>query len=112
MSTEPKKVINSSPRARFISNQANVDNHRKLIDSVMFQTSEDAAMAEFVRAIAALGSGQDLAGAGAQQAAAASFHMICGAYNFMEVFHRLAEPYAQPVTKDKIVGMKEPDGNN
>ena len=108
--TEPLKP-RLSPRAEFIANQTNVTNHRRIIDSTMFKASEDAAIAEFTRAVVSLAGGHDLNAPGSDQAAAASFHMIQGAYNYIEVFRRLAEPYAKPSTPDKIVGMTDPDQN-
>ena len=107
MATDPIKA-RLTPRAEFIASQTNVDNHRKIIDSTMFQRSEDAAIAEFTRAVVSLAGGHDLNAPGSDQAAAASFHMIQGAYNYIEVFRRLAEPYAKPSQAGKIVGMDSP----
>lgn len=97
---EPAKF--ATPRSRFISSQANISAHRRLMDSTEFQKAEDYTMLEFVRAVCVMAGSHDLNGAGADQAAAASFHMIMGAHQFMEVFHRLAEPYAvKPAAQEK-----------
>jgi hypothetical protein len=82
-----------TPRASFLKDPANVSNHNRILDDPKVQKSIDVAVSEYTRAVVALGSGQDLSGAGAQQAAASSFHLISGAYQFLEVFGRLAEPY-------------------
>lgn len=102
---EPVKNPNPSPRALFMLDATNVANHRKMIDSQMFTKSKEVALAEFTRAVCALASTQDLSAGGATQAQAASFQMICGAYNFLEVFMRLGEPYEKPVAKDKITSL-------
>ncbi len=104
---EPSKNPNPSPRALFMQDANSVAAHRKMIDSQTFAKSKDAALAEFTRAVCALASTQDLAAGGAQQAQAASFQMICGAYNFLEVFMRLAEPYQTAPAKDKITSLTE-----
>jgi len=103
--SDPVKNPNPSPRALFIQDATNVANHRKMIDSQMFAKSKDAALAEYTRAIVALASTKDLDAAGTQQAQAASFLLISGAYNFLEVFMRLAEPYPTAPAKDKIQSL-------
>lgn len=95
-----------SPRGKFMQTPQNIINHRKLIDSVELGTSIDVALQEYSRAIVALAGTQDLSGAGAQQAAAASFHMISGAYQFIEVFNRLAEPFSEPTKGNTIESLK------
>jgi hypothetical protein len=96
-----------TPRAQFLQDPANVTNHNRILDDPKVQKSIDTAVAEYTRAVVALGGGQDLAGAGAQQAAAASFHMIAGAYQFLEVFGRLSEPYQKPPTKETISSLQK-----
>jgi hypothetical protein len=107
MTPEPQKNPNPSPRALFMQDKNSVDAHRRLVNSALFTNSKEVALAEFTRAVCALASTQDLSAGGATQAQAASFQMICGAYNFIEVFMRLGEPYAAPAAKDKIQSLTE-----
>ncbi len=100
------KEIALTPRARFIQNKDAVIQHSKLLDNPQFRASADVALAEHTRAIVSLANSQDLAGAGAQQAAAASFHMISGAHQFIEVFERLSEPYERPAPANKIESLR------
>ena len=94
-----------TPRATFIQSAEFVKQHNLLLDSGAYNRGEDAAIAEFTRAVVTLGAGQDLNGPGAQQAAAASFYMMIGAMHYLEVFRKLAEPYAKPAPKDKIESL-------
>jgi len=94
-----------TPRATFIQSAEYVKQHNTLLDSGAYNRGEDAALAEFTRAVVTLGAGKDLDGAGAQQAAAASFHMLMGAMHYLEVFRRLAEPYPKAAPKDKIESL-------
>ncbi len=94
-----------TPRGQFIQNAEFVKQHNTLLDSAAYNRAEDAAMAEFLRAVVTLGAGKDLDGAGAQQAAAASFHMQMGAMHYLEVFRRLAEPYKTPEKREKIESL-------
>lgn len=98
-------MSNITPRARFLSVPENISQHRKLLEHPQFQKSVDVAVAEHTRAIVALAGTQDLSAAGAQQAAAASFHMISGAAQFLEVFTRLAEPYQTAKPSEKITSL-------
>ena len=85
-----------TPRGRFISASSNIAAHRRIIDNPDFQRSIDVALLEHTRAIVSLSG--ELSDAGAVQAAAACFHLISGAHQFVEVFQRLAEtpqPQAQ-----------------
>ena len=105
--SDPIKNPNPSPRALFLADATAVQNHKKMIDSQMFAKSKDAALAEYTRAVVALSSSQDLNSAGATQAQAASFLLISGAYNFIEVFMRLAEPYPTAPAPNKIQSLTE-----
>ena len=95
-----------SPRAQFIQSSEFVKQHNTLLDSAAFNRGEEAATAEFFRAVVTLGAGKDLDAPGAQQAAAASFYMMVGAMHYQEVFRRLAEPYQQPAPQEKIASLK------
>lgn len=96
----------TSPRAAFIQSSEFVKQHNALLANAAFIRGEEVATAEFTRAVVTLGAGKDLDAPGAQQAAAASFYMLVGAFHFQEVFNRLAEPYAAPKPKDKIESLK------
>ena len=77
-----------------------------MLESPVFNRGEEAATAEFCRAVITLGAGKDLDAPGAQQGAAASFYMLVGAMHYQEVFRRLAEPYQQPKPEPKIESLK------
>jgi hypothetical protein len=98
-----------TPRATFIQSAEFVKQHNTLLDSGAYNRAEDTAIAEFTRAVVTLGASQDLNGPGAQQAAAASFHMLMGAMHYLEVFRKLAEPYAKQPPKDKIESLTSPN---
>ena len=95
-----------TPRARFMQTRENIVQHNRILDNPQFRASADTALQEHTRAVVSLANSQDLAGAGAQQAAAASFHMISGAHQFMEVFERLTQPYEQPAPPNKIESLQ------
>lgn len=94
-----------SPKSRFLESDNNIVAHRKLLDSRELERGVEFALAHFTRAVCALANNQDLNAAGAQQAQAASFQMIQGAHNFLEVFYTLAErqqPAAKAPNPDKL----------
>lgn len=95
-----------SPRAQFIQSAEFVKQHNTLLDSAVYNRGEEAATAEFFRAVVTLGAGKDLDSPGAQQGAAASFYMMVGAMHYQEVFRRLAEPYQKAPAAEKIESLK------
>lgn len=97
----------TSPRSEFLKNDEFVKQHNKLMDNAALRRGFETAMAEMTRAMCALASGHDLNSPGREAAAAASFDMICGAYNFCEVFERLAQPYAKVEKPEKISSLRE-----
>jgi hypothetical protein len=99
-------MTKASPRGDFIKSAEYVKQHNALLENSAFQRGEDTALAEFTRAVVTLGAGKDLDAPGAQQGAAASFYLLVGAHHFLEVFHRLAEPYAPKPPAEKIESLK------
>lgn len=102
MATTPAPRV-STPRGRFIQVPSNLSSHRRILDNPDFQKSVDVALLEYTRAIVSLSG--ELDSAGAQQAAAACFHLISGAHQFLEVFNRLADPAVPPSAPQSIESL-------
>ena len=80
-----------SPRASFIENPDNVRKHRELLQQPELKAAMDVALAEMSKAVISLSRNTDMLKPGLSQAAEASFHIIHGAHEFVEVFYRLVE---------------------
>ena len=87
---------NPSPRARFMLDAENIRQHRALIENPDLRKGMDIALAEMTKAICSLANGWQMNDPNYSQACASNFNIIRGAYEFQEVFFRLAEPYAKP----------------
>lgn len=97
--TEPTPFQMATPRSKYIANPSNIKVHRTLLENEALQKGLDVALAEYVRAVVVIAGSNQLTDNNAMFAQAACFNQISGACAFLEVFHRVGDPYPQKTQK-------------
>jgi hypothetical protein len=89
----PINPLHLTPKERFQFNAANIESHRRLVQTMEFQNILDYALLHY---------GHNLVRSSDQSAATHFKHV--GAIEFVEVLKRLAEPSAtaKPTTRDNL----------